>query len=182
MKKSKDNAVIQALTKRSTNADFRWSLYDTIKEEIMDRIFFVKNADVPHWYYTHHIPIKYEHEIEDFKHYSQKECCAYICDELAKVGLFAKTMQNASKVFVSWHPDHLKQVKVDEKERRVKKVTQSENVVVDVPWENVATKARIQLNGGKTNLQSNRVKLANFFLGARTTSVPQKYKLNQTDD
>ena len=181
----KESAIVQALTKRSTDADFRWQLYDNIREEIVDRIFFEKNADVPHWYYTHSIPVKYEHEIEDFQFYSQQECCVYICKELTKMGLFAKTMENASKVFVSWHPKHLRQSQEEERlrkdrekterarrlrEERENKLRQKEIQLkkeADAQWERVSTKAKIQLSGGKQNLASNRVKLANFFLAAQ---------------
>ena len=101
------------------------------------------------------------------------------------MGLYAKTMENASKLFVSWHPKHLKQAEDEERlrkdrektervrryqEEREKKLRQKEIQLkkeADAQWERVNTKAKIQLSGGKQNLASNRVKLANFFLAAQ---------------
>lgn len=157
----KQNDVLLALTHRSDDLSFRFQLYRNIMEDVLNRIFFEKNAGVDFWYFIYAVPVKCERDIEDYRHYSQTECCRYISTWLREKGFYAKTMNGETTLFVSWHEKHLKQVQEEKAKASTKQKVDPTRLS---PWRFTTSKAKIQLQGGKSNIQDNRRRLANFFL------------------
>lgn len=165
---SANQDLLSALTKTSCDVKFRYVLYKESLEDLLNRVFLDKNAGVNQWYYIYQIPSVSERDIEDYQFYSQKECCQYVCEQLREKGFFAKTLNGATAVFMSWHPKHLEHL-AESKRKEEQQQQQQQKEMTTLPtkedmWKNVTTRAKIQLPGGKAHLQSNRQRLASFFL------------------
>lgn len=165
------NQILSALLAKEVNTSFRYVLYERVVELVLDLIFVAKNSGIEQWYYIYEIPLKSESDVEDYKFYSQTECCCFVSKKLGDDGFYVRTMNDKTSIFVSWHPDHLQiqQRKLKEHAQRqsttnCRKPTTQEQIPPDTEWPQTTTRARIQLSGGKANLQMNRQRLASFFI------------------
>lgn len=158
---------------RTQKEQCRHRLYDEMLEPLINRIFYLKEAcndEQGKHFYIYDVPKTAIHDAQN-AYYIQKECALHLKTKLYERGFFAKTMDNHTTLFISWHPTLLMQVKLHKEQRLQAKVKQEkkemaakERQLRDTTKEVKKKPARyIELDGNKSELD-NRIALTTFLL------------------
>lgn len=114
---------------RNERKNDRFRCYHNILDTLVTKIYFQQDllsmsSDSKNCYIKEYIDRRYAFQSQQ-PYYDQKECVEYIIKELRNLGFFAKSIQNKTCVFISWHPSHLEIMKVY-KDKKIEKIKKEE--------------------------------------------------------